>query len=165
MSQTSAVKSAADLSQEFEARARAFADLVRGLDDEQWREICVAETWSVGTTAHHVGQSLGSTWGVAKAMLAGNLPAISWDDINAMNAAHAAEYPNPDMGETLALIEELTSSVAAEIAALNEDELRHSEVVPAFGADPLSIQRWIELVVIGHIGMHQPSIEAAAGIQ
>ena len=51
-------KSGAELSQEFSTAAAAFADLVRGLSDEQWNAVSAAEEWSVGTVAHHVAQSL-----------------------------------------------------------------------------------------------------------
>ncbi len=156
-------KNSAELSKDFEARASEFANLVRGLDDEQWGALCVAENWSVGTTAHHVGQGFESTYSLVDAMLADSVPPISWGDIDAMNAAHAAEFPNPDKDETISMIEQSTSTVAAAIAALNDDALDSSALVPAFGADPLSVRTWIEMVVIGHIGMHQPSIEAATG--
>lgn len=156
-------KTSADLSQEFQSRASEFADLVRGLDDEQWQALCVAENWSVGTTAHHVGESFESTWGVTGLIVADSVPPISWDDINAANADHAAKFPNPDKAETLEMIEAKSAEVAEAIAALPEDDLDKAAVVPAFGAEPLPARNWIEMVVIGHIGMHKPSIEAAAG--
>lgn len=156
-------KSTVELSEEFKSKAREFAELVHELDDNQWQALCVAENWSVGTTAHHVGQSFSSTWGVARAILSGSVPPITWDDINAMNAAHAAEFPDPDKAETLAMLEESAEIVASEIAKLGEDELDSSAVVAAFSPEPLPVRNWIEMVVIGHIGMHQPSIEAAVG--
>jgi hypothetical protein len=153
-------KSSAELSQEFNAKATAFADLVRGLDDKQWRATCEVEGWSVGTTAHHVGQSLEVTFGLTGLMIAGNVPPVSWDDINASNAAHAQEFPNPDRAETLAMIERSTATVTEGIAALSDDDLDAAAVVPAFSPEPLPVRNWIEMVVIGHIGMHQASIEA-----
>lgn len=160
MSQMSTVKSAAELAQEFEAQARAFAEFLRGLDEHQWRLVTEAEGWSVGTTAHHVGQSFATTWQLAEAMLADNVPPITHEDIDAANAAHAAEFPNPDKAETLALIESEASEVAAKIAALSDQQLDHAAVVAAFGPDPLPVRTWIEMVVIGHIGLHRQSIEA-----
>ncbi|MEZ4523166.1 MAG: DinB family protein [Thermomicrobiales bacterium] len=154
-------KTGADLSSEFNDRATEFAELIRGLDDEQWHALCEAENWSVGTTAHHVGQSFNSTWGITEAIMAGSVPPVSWDDINAMNAAHAAEFPNPDRAETLALIEDSAASVTEAIAALDDEALDKSAVVAAFSPEPLAARNWIEMVVIGHIGMHKPSIEAA----
>ena len=130
-------KSGVDLSEEFKGRAREFAELAHGLDDEQWQALCVAENWSVGTTAHHVGQSFGSTWGVAQAIMAGSVPPVTWDDINAMNAAHAAEFPNPDKAETLAMLEESAEAVAQAISELDDDALERSAVVAAFSPEPL----------------------------
>lgn len=156
-------RSSAELSQALEARAREFADLVRGLDDEQWQALCEGENWSVGTTAHHVGTSFGATWGITQAIIAGEVPPIAMDDIDAMNAAHAAEFPNPDKDETLELIESSAARVARELAELDDALLDRSAVVQAFGPDPLPARQWVEMVVIGHPDMHQPSIEAAAG--
>ncbi len=156
-------KSSAELSQEFNGTASAFADLVRGLSDEQWQATCEGEGWSVGTTAHHIGQSLETTFGLANLIITDNVPSVSMEDIHASNAAHAEEFAAPDQAETLALIEQGTAAVTAGIAALSDDDLDAAAVVSAFGPDPLPVRNWIEMVVIGHIGMHQASIEAATG--
>jgi uncharacterized protein (TIGR03083 family) len=153
-------KSSAELAQEFNARATEFAELVRGLNDEQWQAVTEAEGWSVGTAVHHVGQSLESTFGLTGLIISDNVPSISMDDIHASNAAHAAEYAHPDKAETLAMIEQSTGTVTEAIAALSDEELDSAAVVAAFGSDPLPVRNWIEMVVIGHIGMHTPSIEA-----
>lgn len=163
MTQSSESRNAAALAAEFEAKAREFAELVRGLDDEQWLEVTGAEGWSVGTTAHHVGQSIAPTWDFAQAMLANDVPIITQDDLNAFNAAHAAEFPNPDKAETLALIEQSAAEVASSLAALDDAALDHSAVVTVFGPEPLPVRAWIEMVVTGHIGTHQASIEATIG--
>ena len=154
-------KSSAELSQAFTAQADAFAELIKGLDDEQWQTTTEEEGWSVGTVAHHVATGLGSTWGFTDMMLAANIPDMTFDDINAMNAAHASEHPNPDKAETVAMFETSAAQVAEGIAALDESSLDHAAVVPAFSQDPLTVRGWIEMIVIGHIGMHLPSIEAA----
>jgi len=163
MSQASAVKSAAELSQAFEARAREFADLVRGLDEQQWLLVTEAEGWPVGTTAHHVAVAFESLWGLTEALLADNVPSFTMDDINAANAQHAAEYPNPDKAETLAMLENGARDLAAKIAALSDEQLDHKAVVPLFGPDPITVRTWIENVIIGHFNAHQPSIEATIG--
>ena len=154
-------RSSAELSREFSAAAAEFANLIRGLNEEQWNATTEAEGWSVGTVAHHVAQSLEITWGMTDLMLSDNVPPVTFDDINAANAAHAAEFANPDQAETVALMEQATPVVAEGIAALDDAALDHAALVQAFGDDPLPVRAWIENVVIGHISMHRPSIEAA----
>ncbi len=154
-------KNGAQLSQELKTTSQAFIELLQGLDDEQWAATTREENWSVGTVAHHVAQSFGTTWGMVDLMLADSVPAVSWDDINAMNAAHASEHPNPDKQETIDLAEQSTAQVSAAMAKLDDESLDQTAVIPAFSPEPLSVRSWIEMVIIGHIGMHQPSIEAA----
>ena len=156
-------KNSAELSQEFSQQATDFAELVRGLSDEQWQATTAEEGWSVGTVAHHVGASFESTFGLCGLMIADNVPSISLDDIHAGNAAHAEEHASPDKAETLALIEQSTATVTDGLASLSDDDLDAAAVVPAFGPDPLPVRNWIEMVVIGHIGMHRGSIEGAIG--
>jgi uncharacterized protein (TIGR03083 family) len=156
-------KHSAELSREFNQQATAFAELVRGLNDEQWQATCEAEGWSVGTTAHHVAQSFEATFGLTGAIIADSVPSLSMEDFHASNAAHAAEFASPDRAATLALIEHSTGVVTAAIAALSDEDLDAAAVVGAIGPDPLPVRNWLEMIVIGHIGMHQPSIEAAAG--
>ena len=156
-------KNSAELSREFNQQATAFAELVRGLNDEQWQATCEAEGWSVGTTAHHVAQSFEATFGLTGAMIADSVPLINIENIHASNAAHAAEFASPDRAETLAMIERSTGVVTDAIAGLSDEDLDAAAVVAAFGPDPLPVRSWIEMVVIGHIGMHQSSIAAAAG--
>ena len=156
--------SSADLAQEFNARATKFAELVRGLNDEQWKVMTEAEGWSVGTAVHHIGQSLETTFGFTSLIIGDTVPSVSMDDIHSSNAAHAEEFAHPDKAETLAMIEASTETVTEGIAALSDDDLDRAAVVAAFSSEPLPARNWIEMVVIGHIGMHQSSIESAIGL-
>ena len=154
-------KSGAELAQDLNASASEFADLIRGLNDEQWNRTTDAEGWSVGTVAHHVAQSLEVTFGMTDLMLSNSVPPVTFDDINAANAAHAEEHAHPDQAETVAMLEKAAPAIAEGMAALDDASLDHAATIPAFGDEPMTVRAWIENVVIGHIGMHKPSIEAA----
>ena len=154
-------KSSTELSQEFNEAATSFAELVRGLNDEQWQATAEGEGWSVGTTARHVAQGLQFTWGITDAILSSNMPSFTGEDVDNINAQHAEEHPNPDKAETVAMMEQAIPEITSKIAALDNEALDQTGVVEAIGEEPISVRAWLEMLVIGHIGMHRPSIEAA----
>ena len=151
----------------FEAAQLAFIKLVESLTVEQWLRIGrnfpqrlndEDEERSVGVIAHHV--AINTPWIMERIerMLEGRpLPSV---DIRALNARQAAEHAEVSKDEVLWLLREQQPVIAAAVRAIPDDQLDQSRDTPA---GPMSVAQRLERVLIGHITMHQGSIQAAIG--
>ena len=151
----------------FEAAQQAFIRLVASLTDEQWRRMGrnfparlndEDEERSVGVIAHHV--AINTPWIMERIerMLEGRpLPPV---DIRALNVQHAAEHAEVTQAEVLRLLREQQAVIAAAVRAIPDDQLDQPRDTPA---GPMSVAQRLDRVLIGHIQLHQGSIEAAIG--
>jgi hypothetical protein len=150
------------LATRFEQANEEFIQAVEPISAEDWNNICPDENWSVGVTAHHVAFALPVTVGVAQGMAAGKTPDLDWDMINQVNADHARDYANCTKEETLAELRTNGDHTAGVIRSLDDDSLDVQHSLPMFGAEPITVDQFIEYVVIGNHYAHLPSIRAAA---
>ena len=151
----------------FERAQLAFIGLVASLTDEQWHRTGrnypqrlndEDEQRPVGVIAHHV--AINTPWILERIerMLEGRpLPPV---DIRELNARQAAEHAAVSKDEVLQLLREQQPAIAARVRAIPDDQLDQSRDTPA---GPMSVAQRLERVLIGHIAMHQGSIEAAIG--
>ena len=160
---------------EFEATLTEFIRLVESLTDEQWTRVGrnypqrlndEDENRPVGVIAHHVAVSAAGMIGRIQALAEGRpLPPIGSSTQNQVvqamskgNAQHAAEHANVTKEEVLQLLREQQSQIPAALRSILDDRLDQSADTPA---GRLSVAQRIERVLIGHIKMHQGSIETA----
>lgn len=158
---------AAQYAAAFEAAQAEFIRLVESLADEQWRRLGrnfpqrfndEDEQRSVGVIAHHVAINTPWIMDRIQRMLEGRpLPPA---DFQQLNAQHAAEHSGVSREEVLRLLREQKGVVAEAIRAIPDDQLDQSRDTPA---GPMSVAQRLERVLIGHMRMHQGSIEAAIG--
>lgn len=152
-------------------RAQALADkfgtahdetvkTVEGIPDDRWSSACHDEERAVGVIANHIASSYESTFGIAQLGASGQpLPQVSWDMIHDRNAQHAAENGSCTKEETLALLREGGERTKSAIAAMSDEQLDQTLVLSLFGPDEMTVEQLIDGLVIGHIGMHLPSIK------
>jgi hypothetical protein len=152
---------AIDLAARFERANHAFVALIEGLASEDWNAICFAEGWSVGVTAHHIAAGYAATLHYVPAMMAGDMPPVTWDMLHQANEQHAGQFGDVSRAETLDLLRADGERVSAWLNSLGADDLAQTIALPLMGDEPVSLQTVIEAFVIGHIGMHRASIEAA----
>lgn len=158
------------MSDRAQALADKFADAhktavaaVEGVSDERWRETCVDEERPVGVVAYHVAASYASTFGVAQMAATGEpLPPVSWEMIHDMNAKQAEEQKDCTKAETLELMQEQGARITSEIAKLTDEQLDQTFVLQAFSPDEITVEYLVNMLVIGHIGIHVPSINGTA---
>lgn len=158
-----------DLAADLDRASAEFTDYARGLSPEQWRTRAVNspdivqgedENRPVGVIVHHVADWLPRTLAMVEVRVhTGDAPRTNPDELNRINAEHAAAHPDPDQAETLALLAERTKVTAAAIAALTDEELARG---PEGGFDAESL---IRRVMIGHFGWHLGSIKATFASQ
>ncbi len=152
-------------------RAQALADkfgdahsdvvkTVEGMSDDQWRAVCAGEERTAGVVAHHVASSYDTTFGIAHLGAFGEpMPQLSWDAVHGINAQHASGNASCTKEETLAILKDRGPAVKSAIAQLSDEQLDKTLVLPLFGPDEMTVEQLIEAFVIGHIGMHLPSIQ------
>src|SRR6478736_6644112 len=96
---------AEELAAKFEEAAKDFGSKIKGLSDAQWRAKTPEEGWTVAATAHHAA---GSTAPISQMVQAcatgGEMPPITADGLNQMNAEHAQQFANASKEDTLKLL-------------------------------------------------------------
>jgi len=156
----------AQFADRFEAAQDGFIRLIELLDDEQWRWVGKNypqrvnnedERRTVGVIAHHVASSGPFILERIQLMAAGRLlPPVG--DFRELNARHAAENAAVTRDEVLQVLRETKGPIAATVRAIPDDQLDQPRETPA---GPMSVAQRLERVLIGHLKMHQGSIEAA----
>ena len=150
---------------QFVAAQDEFIHLIESLDDSQWhlkgknfpqRINEEDEGRTLGVIAHHVATA--GAWIIKRlqAMLAGGpMPPV---DFKVINAEHAEAHADVTRDEVLRILRESKPRIAEAIRAIPDDQLDAQRDTPA---GPMSAAQRIERVLIGHVKMHQGSIEAA----
>ena len=156
----------AEYADRFEAAQDEFIRLLEPLTGEQWNRVGrnypqrindEDEGRTVGVIAHHVAESGPFIVDRIKRMVRGEtLPPPG--DRRELNAQHAAEHAAVTKDEVLGILRESKPRIAADVRAIPDDQLDASRDTPA---GPMSVAFRLERVLIGHIKMHQGSIEAA----
>ncbi len=151
--------------QEFTRAQDDFIRLVESLDDARWRLTGrnypkqlndEDEGRTVGVIAHHVAESQESIMNRIALVVEGRpLPPV---DFRGSNARHAREHAGATRGEVLEILRRNRTAIPERIRAVPDDRLDVEFETPA---GPLTVAQRIERVLIGHIRMHQGSIEAA----
>jgi hypothetical protein len=153
-----------DLAAAFERTNAELVDYLRGLDDRQWLTPGVNspifqlgdedEHRPVGTIAHHVASAYGRSAMVVRMAASGqDIPAPSAGSA----ARHAEEHAAPDQTDTIRLLDEGATEVAAVIRGLTDEELDR-EATTFMGAT--SVATFIERAVNFHPQWHLTSIQA-----
>lgn len=148
------------LADNFATANTEFVSLIESVPDDKWDAATSEEQWSIGVVAHHVALGYPSTFGAVQMTAdAGKMPDISWDQIHASNAKHAEEFSDVSKAETIELLKSNGAQVEAGLRTLTDDQLDVSFDSPVFGGE-MTVEQLVNGLVIGHIGMHSPSIEA-----
>lgn len=154
------------LARELQTSLDSLIALVEGLTEEQWRRPGKNfpeqlngedERRPVGVIAHHVAY-----WGPGilertQAIADGRQPPPA-PDFNATNAEHAREHAGTGKDEVLAMLRRQREELPAGVRAIPDESLEIALETPA---GRLTVAQRIERVLIGHVRMHQGSIEAA----
>lgn len=157
---------AAAYADQFEAAQEEFIRLVESLTDEQWSRTGQNypqqindedEGRTVAVIAHHAAESGPLIVDRIVQMVRGEtLPPPG--DRREINAQHAAAHAAVTKDQVLKILRESKAPIAADVRAIPDDQLDQSRETPA---GPMSVAFRLERVLIGHLKMHQGSIEAA----
>ena len=165
MNPVSAGTRAAKYADDFVAAQRQFIELIESLSDHQWRAVGknfperindIDESRPVGVIAHHVADSEQFIIDRIYLMMEGK--PMSPVDFTESNARHAAQKSGVTRNEVVALLRANEDRIAPRVRAISDDELDVERQTPA---GPATVAQRLERVLIGHLKMHQGSIEAA----
>lgn len=146
-----------EYARQFEQANREFIAAVESCSPEKWTGKAAGEDGrSVGTVAHHVAFS--HAFIAERVQMLANGEPLTPPDIDAMNAEHAAEHPNPSKDEVVGLLEQNGRRAAEIYRSIPDDRLQNSIDIPGRGT--FSVEQMIEMVAIGHPRMHMESLKA-----
>lgn len=112
------------LAARLEEGARALAEFAAGLTDAQWRQAVPGDGRTIGVIVHHVASMYPIEIQLAQRMASGEaVLAVTWDDVDAINASHAQQFAAVTRAEALALLERNASEAAAAIRAMTDAQL------------------------------------------
>jgi hypothetical protein len=149
------------LADKFEAAHNDLISTIESIPDDKWQLTCQNDERPVGVVAHHVGVSYASTFESVRMAGTGQpVPPMSMEMFNAMNAEHAVENASCTKEDALAVIRKNGSHVHSEMASLDDALLDREVHFPLFGPEPVTVERMLDMLVIGHINMHLPDIKA-----
>ncbi len=148
------------LAERLEAGAQALAALAETLTDAQWQTRLPKDGRKVGVVVHHVANMYPLEIQLAQALAAGNpITGVTWNDVHAVNAAHAAEQDGVTKARALEALRVNSAAAAAAIRALSDAELDRASTVSLNDDAPLTCQFFLEDHAVRH------SYHPLAGIQ
>jgi hypothetical protein len=151
------------LAERLEDGARALESLANGLTDAQW-QTRVKDGRKVGVLVHHVANMYPLEIQLAQGLSMGKpIAGVSWDDVHAMNAAHAKEFDGVSKADALALLRKNSTAAAAAIRALSDADLDNGSTISLNADAPLTCQFMLEDHAVRHSYHHTAAIRRAVG--
>jgi hypothetical protein len=151
------------LAKQYEAKVQEATAVLERLSDADWKKTTSGEKWTVAVVAHHLAGAHEPIAGIVKTVASGqSLPGLTMEQLHDMNAAHAKEHAMCTKAETIALHKKGAAAAAAIVRGLSDAELARSGTVLG-GMPPMSVERIVGDVRVGHITEHLGSIRATVG--
>jgi hypothetical protein len=150
------------LARQFEDANREFTETVGSVSDEDWRNLCPAENWTVGVTAHHVASSYSLAVEVLQALAVGEARPVTMKMLDELNAEHALQYAGCTREETVRLLRSDGEKAVGAIRSLSDEALDTRHDLPFLGEQPVRLEQFINSCFIGHQEAHLASIRNAA---
>ena len=150
------------LADRLEQGARTLATLASGLTDDEWQTRIPKDGRKIGVIVHHVGTMYPLEIQLAQGLAAGKpVVGVTWDDVHAMNAAHAREYDGVTKEAALDLLRRNSTAAAAAIRALGDAELDRAATISLNADAPLTCQFMLEDHAVRHSYHHLAAIRGA----
>jgi hypothetical protein len=150
------------LADRLEQGARALATFASGLTDTEWQTRIPKDGRKVGVVVHHVGTMYPLEIQLAQGLAAGKpVAGVTWDDVHAMNAAHAKEYDAVTKEAALDLLRRNSTAAATAIRALTDEQLDRAATISLNADAPLTCQFMLEDHAVRHSYHHLGAIRGA----
>ena len=157
------VKSAV-LAERLEEGARALAAFASTLTEAEWRTPLPHDGRAVGVVVHHVANMYPLEIQIAQTAASGRpIAGVTWNDVHAINAKHAADHAGVAKAETIELLRRNSAAASAAIRALTDEQLDRAVTVSLNDDAPLTCQFVLEDHAVRHSYHHLAGIRAAVG--
>jgi hypothetical protein len=142
--------------------ADAIAAFASNLTEAEWQTPLAKDGRKIGVIVHHVANIYPLEIELAQKLAAGGvITDVTWDDVHALNAAHARDNDKATKVETLALLRKNAAAAAAAIRAMSDESLDLVAPNSLYGDAPLSCQFMLEDHAVRHSFHHLARIRAA----
>jgi DinB superfamily len=150
------------LADRLECGARVLSTFASVLTEAEWQTRVPKDGRKVGVVVHHVASMYPLEIQLART-LAGGMPitAVTAAEVDAINAAHAAQNDAVTKEEALDLLEKNSAAAAAAIRALSDAELDRAAPVSLYADAPLTCQFFLEDHAVRHSHHHFARVRAA----
>jgi hypothetical protein len=150
------------LADRLEQGARALAAFASALTDAEWQTRVPKDGRKIGVVVHHVANMYPLEIQLAQTLAGGEpVAGVTWDAVNAMNAAHAKEHDAVTQEAALDLLQRNSTAAAAAIRALLDEELDQAAPVSLNADAPLTCQFMLEDHAVRHSYHHLAGIRGA----
>jgi len=151
---------AQELASLFEQTNEDFISFITGMSESDWLTVCPNEERTVAALAFHVAGGYSFELRAFAGIANGDeQPIVTKEYLDRVNAQDGARFAHADRAATIELLRTDGRTAAEFVRSLNDEQLKrvgaYIDWVP-----PMSVEKWIELVLIGHIRMHRASMEA-----
>ena len=154
----------AALADRLERGAQALMALAEGLSDAEWQTRIPGDGRKVGVVVHHVASMYPIETQLAQLLADGGaVSGLTWNDVHALNAKHAAENDGVSRQEALALLRSNSTMAAAVVRAFTDEQLDRAAPVSLNADAPLTCQFFVEDHAMRHSYHHLGRIRAALG--
>ncbi len=150
------------LADRLEEGARALATFAAGLTEAEWSTRLPKDGRKVGVIVHHVATMYPLEIGLAQTLAGGKpVAGVTWQDVHAMNAAHAMEHDIVTKDAALKLLLRNSTAAGDAIRAFTDRELDQAAPVSLNSEAPLTCQFMLEDHAVRHSYHHLAGIRAA----
>jgi hypothetical protein len=150
------------LADRLEQGASALANLAGALTTAEWQTRVPGDGRKVGVVVHHVATMYPLEISLAQQLARGEpITGVTWDDVRAMNAAHAREHDAVTREAALDLLRRNSATAAAAIRGITDRELDQAAPVSLNADAPLTCQFMLEDHAVRHSYHHLERIRKA----
>jgi hypothetical protein len=150
------------LAERLEQGAGALLTFASGLTDAEWHTRVPHDGRTVGVTVHHVASVYPVEIELAQMIARGEpVTGVTAQDIDDMNARHAAEHGATTKAAALDLLARNSAVAAAAIRALTDDQLATATPVSLYADAPLTCQFFLEDHAVRHSYHHLARLRRA----
>ena len=150
------------LADRLEQGAHALIDFASGLTDAEWQTRTPKDGRTIGVIVHHVASVYPLEIQLAQTLAEGKpVTGVTTDDVNDMNARHAAENGAATKEEALDLLRRNSAAAAEAIRALTDEQLSSAAPVSLYSDAPLTCQFVLEDHAVRHSYHHLARLRRA----
>jgi hypothetical protein len=137
-------------------------ELARTLTEAEWNTPLPGDGRKVGVVVHHVASVYPIEIELAQVLASGkSMVGVTWNDVHAMNAAHAKEHDTVTKAAAVDLLSRNSAVAAAAIRALTNAQLDNAAPASLYADAPITCQFMLEDHAVRHSYHHLARIRAA----